>query len=892
MRISVPDPGGRLSWALGVTGPLPGSILEGMSSPGPLTALLARLAEAPPVEDRAPQLVPGTRVGRYQIIRAIGSGGFGTVYEAHDTELNRLVAVKAFHASSTPRPGTASEAEAAARLAHPNIAVLYDAGATQDGHPYLVYEILHGETLESRLSRGPVPPRQAVAIATQVARALWHAHTQGAVHRDLKPANVFLTAAGDVKVLDFGMALLLGRAAPIGGTPAYMAPEQLRGEPEDARTDLHALGTLLREMLTGERGPAQGGQGGVPAPLSVLLSELLAEDPAARPRSAQAVLDRLEVADRALAGASRWRAIPAALRRLSPGWLVPGLVVALAATLGIWRTERPWQNPLAEARFLQLTDFEGVEHAAAISRDGRFVAFQSDRDGRMDVWVTNVGTGQFSNLTRGSAPDIANPGLRSLGFSPDGTLVTYWGRQRLAGKGTDISVWAVPLLGGQPRRYLEGMAEFDWTGDGRRLVYHSPGPGDPMFVSDSGRTVDGRGIFTAPPGLHGHFLLWSPDQAFVYFVQGLPQERMDVWRIRPSGGAPERVTHHDANVTYPVFLGPRTLLYLATDPDGFGPWIYALDVEKRVPHRVSLGLENYTSLAASADGRRIVATQATPRSTLWRVPFAGGRVEMSAALRVPLATGSGSCPRLGPDYLLYVSSRGAGDSLWKLQGATASEIWNAPDARIIGAPAIAPDGRRIAFSLRQGGRTVLCSVNADGSEARVVTQALELRGVPAWAPGGQSLTVAAVIDGIPRLFDVPLDGREPAPFVREHATDPAWSPGGDVVVYSGADVGTAFPVQAARGDGTPFPIPALKITRGGRHLAFAPGRRALLVLRGDISHKDLWQVDLETGAERRLTEVAPGYELRDFDVSPDGRELVLEQVQVRSDIVLIEVPPR
>jgi Tol biopolymer transport system component len=863
-----------------------------MSSPGPLTALLARLAEAPPAEGQPPPLVPGTRAGRYEIIRAIGSGGFGTVYQAHDTTLNRLVAVKAFHAPSTSRPATASEAEAAARLAHPNIAALYDAGATEDGHPYLVYEILHGETLESRLSRGPVPPRQAVAIATQVARALWHAHTQGTVHRDLKPANVFLTASGDVKVLDFGMALLLGRAAPTGGTPAYMSPEQLRGEPEDARTDLHALGTLLREMLTGERGPTTGGQGGVPAPLSALLDELLAEEPGARPRSAQVVLDRLEAADRALAGASVWRTVAAALRPPSLGWLLPGLAIALAVTLGVWRREQPWQNPLAEARFLQLTDFDGVEQAAAISRDGRSVAFQSDRDGRMDVWVTQVGTGQFSNVTRGSAPEIVNPSLRVLGFSPDGTMVTYWGRQTLAGKGTDISVWAVPLLGGQPRRYLEGMAEFDWTGDGRRLVYHSPGPGDPMFVSGSGQTADGCGIFTAPPGLHGHFPLWSPDQAFIYFVQGSPPERMDVWRIRPAGGAPQRVTRHDANVSYPVFLDPRTLLYLATDPDGFGPWIYALDVEKLEPHRVSLGIESYTSLAASGDGRRLVATQATPRSTLWRVPFAGGRAEMSAARRVPLATGNGSSPRLGPDYLLYVSSRGAGDSLWKLQAATVGEIWSAPDARILGAPAIAPDGRRIAFSVRQGGKTVLRSVNADGSDSSVVTRKLELRGAPAWAPGGRSLTVAAVLDGLPRLFDVPLDGREPVPFVREHATDPVWSPQGDVVVYSGADVGTAFPVQAARADATAFPIPALKITRGGRHLAFAPGRRALLALRGDISHKDLWEVDLDTGAERRLTEVAPGYVLRDFDVSPDGRELVLEQEHVRSDIVLIDLPAR
>jgi len=279
---------------------------------------------------------------------------------------------------------------------------------------------------------------------------------------------------------------------------------------------------------------------------------------------------------------------------------------------------------------------------------------------------------------------------------------------------------------------------------------------------------EARQIFSAPSGLHGHFLLWSPDRAFIYFVQGSPPDHLDIWRIRPTGGTSERLTHHDSVVTHPVFMNARTLLYLATDANGAGPWIYGLDVEDRTTRRISSGVDSYTSLAASADGRRIVATMASPKGTLWRVPWNGRKAEMSAAHRIALTTGNGSLPRLGPDYLLYVSSKGASDSLWKLQGGTATELWSAPETRIIGAPAVRRDGRRIAFSVDQRGQTTLYVVNPDGTDARVVTSALKLRGAPAWTPDGVAITVASVVDDLPRLFKVPLDGRFPTPFVAEH----------------------------------------------------------------------------------------------------------------------------
>jgi len=267
-------------------------------------------------------------------------------------------------------------------------------------------------------------------------------------------------------------------------------------------------------------------------------------------------------------------------------------------------------------------------------------------------------------------------------------------------------------------------------------------------------------------------------------------------------------------------------------------------------------------------------------------------VDASAARRLSLSTGSGTSPRLGSGFLLYVSSHGGSDKIWKLLGDAAMEIWSGRDERVVGAPVLARDGGRIAFSTRRDRSASLYVANADGTNARIVTQALDLQGTPAWAPDGQSLTVAAVVNGAPRLYMVPLDGRAPSVLVSEHASEPVWSPDGRFVLYSGPDVGTTFEVRAAAPDGRAHPLPPIRLTRGERHLSFLPGGRELVVLRGEIGHKDLWVIDLASGVERQLTHFTREFNVRDFDVSPDGREVVLEEVHEAADIALIERPRR
>lgn len=569
---------------------------------------------------------------------------------------------------------------------------------------------------------------------------------------------------------------------------------------------------------------------------------------------------------------------------------VLGAAVLISAAGAAWLLTRHddfLREPLTAARFHNVTDFGGTEQAAAVSRDGRFVAFLSDRDGRTDVWLTQIGVGQFYNLTRGRVPDLINPAVRTLGFSPDGALVTFWTRTN---KGGDIGISAVPTLGGEPRPYLEDTAEYDWATDASRVVYHSAGPGDPTFVRKPDEQGRGQKIFEAAAGRHAHFQIWSPDGAFIYFVQGSPPDDMDIWRLRTSGGAAERITHHQSRVSHPVFLNRRTLLYLATDSDGSGPWLHTLDVDHPSPQRVDSGVNRYTSLAASADGGRLVASLSSPRSSLWRLPVVDGPLDAAAA-QISLSTGSGFAPRLGANYLLYLSTSGAASGIWKLANGAVTELWSTTDGRIVGGPAIAPNGDRVAFCVAQHGRTLLYVMDAGGTNARVVTQSLELRGDPAWAPDGQSITASANVKGAPQLLRISLAGGT-SPFVDDYAVDPAWSPGGDFLVYSGADIGTTFPVKAVTAAAIPYEIPALTLTRGGRRVRFLHGGRALVVMRGDLRHKDLWLIDLATGAERQLTRLPNDFDVRDFDVSPDGREIVLERVQEHSDIVLIDLARR
>ena len=245
---------------------------------------------------------------------------------------------------------------------------------------------------------------------------------------------------------------------------------------------------------------------------------------------------------------------------------------------------------------------------------------------------------------------------------------------------------------------------------------------------------------------------------------------------------------------------------------------------------------------------------------------------------------------MGSGYLLYVARNGSNDSLWKLKNETSTELWRGQAARVTGGPAISPDERFIAFTARQENLSLLYVIQSDGTNARVVTNSLNLQGDPAWAPDGQSIISAVTVSGEPHLFRIPINGTSPSPLSTEYSLNPSWAPNGQFLVFSGPDIGTTFAVKAMGAQAGPYTMPSITLTRGARHLAFLKGGHALVVLRGAIQHKDLWVIDLETGAEKQLTELPLDFNIQDFDISPDGHEVVLERAQDSSDIVLIDLP--
>ena len=301
---------------------------------------LARLPERAPESLPPASFVPGERVGRFELLREIGRGGFGVVFEARDLQLGRRVAIKAMRLSSLEAAEAkwatrfASEAQAVARLNHPNIVTLYDHGVHR-GIPFLVLELLEGETLQQRISRGQLTAAEALDVAVQVARALLHAHAAGIIHRDLKPSNVFLGQDGRVSVLDFGLARVsktvqatkgapdaeLLSSLPSAGTRAYMSPEQWRGEAEDERTDVFAVGVLLRVALGGSPQP--------PNPLLEVIQKATAIARSDRYASSQQLFDALAVVQRRQRGERQPHP-----RRRRLGLLAACLVASIAGLVG------------------------------------------------------------------------------------------------------------------------------------------------------------------------------------------------------------------------------------------------------------------------------------------------------------------------------------------------------------------------------------------------------------------------------------------------------------------------------------------------------------------------------------------------------------------------------
>jgi serine/threonine protein kinase len=442
-------------------------------------------------------LSAGTRLGPYEILAPLGAGGMGEVYRARDDRLKRDVAIKVLPATFSSDPDRLRrfehEAQAAGSLNHPNITAVYDIG-THDGAPYVVQELLEGETLRSELAGGRFSPRKAIDYGIQIAHGLAAAHEKSIVHRDLKPENLFLTKDGRVKILDFGLAKLAqveGSASVsklptstepglVMGTLGYISPEQIKNEPADARSDIFALGVILYEMLSGQR-PFRGNSAGEtmaailkedPPDLSVtnknispglerLVHHCIEKNPERRFQSARDLAYDLETLSTVSGAAGPAKTLVAPSRRWRKPLVAAALLgVGLLAGWALHASRRTFSTPPSYKR---LTFRRGNLGTARFGPDGRSVVYSASWEGQpIEIYTT-----------RPEGPESAPVGVKNadlLSVSPSGDLAITL-KERFLDQPFGLGTLAtVPLGGGAPRPIVEFVSRADWAPDGKQLA--------------------------------------------------------------------------------------------------------------------------------------------------------------------------------------------------------------------------------------------------------------------------------------------------------------------------------------------------------------------------------------------------------------------------------------
>ncbi len=450
-------------------------------------------------------LTPGTKLGPYEIQSPLGAGGMGEVYRARDARLSRDVAIKILPASFSVDPERlqrfAQESRAAAALNHPNILSIYDIGDDR-GAPYVVSELLEGETLRDRLRNGALSSRKAIEYAQQIARGLAAAHEKGIVHRDLKPENLFLTNDGRAKILDFGLAKftpseldapdnaptmqVATEAGTVLGTAGYMSPEQVRGKAADPRSDIFAFGAILYEMLSGKRAfhgdsaadtmsailkedppeLAETNRNVSPA-LERIVRHCLEKNPAERFQSARDVAFNLEaLSDVSISSRGALPAIPEApaVRR----WLLPllGGLLLLASWVGIYRFAH--RGAAASPTFHEITFRNGTIWDARFAPDGQTIIYGAAWEGRpQEIFSTRFDSSDSRTIGLPPAQILAisSKGEMAVSLHP-GNSSPFMQAGTLA---------RVPLAGGAPREVPENILWADWTPDGQSLAVIRPG---------------------------------------------------------------------------------------------------------------------------------------------------------------------------------------------------------------------------------------------------------------------------------------------------------------------------------------------------------------------------------------------------------------------------------
>ena len=782
------------------------------------------------------QLASGTRLGPYEILSPLGAGGMGEVYKARDGRLERDVAVKVLRtadsASEELQQRFEREAKAISHLSHPNICALYDVG-THEGTAYLVLEYLEGETLASRIAKGPLELGQLLPIGIQIADALDRAHRQGIVHRDLKPGNVMLTKGG-VKLLDFGLAKTLAppaaqssaaalstvskpqnvtREGTILGTFQYMAPEQFEGNEADARSDIFALGAVLYEMATGRRAfagksqasligailkenppPASSISAMTPPALDRIIGTCLAKNPEDRIQTAHDV--RLQLQWVLEGGSQAGIPAPIAARRKSReklAWALAALATFVAFGFAVGFVRRA-PSAARIVRFeIPVPEGVTVVDAPRVSPDGRMLAFNAtDSTGKTRVWVRALDALKARPLegTEGTTRPFWSPDSRFLGFFADGKLMK------------------IEATGGPTQKICDAPtgADGSWSRDG--VILFDGNSADPIRrVSAAGGTA---AIAVAAEGTRKEAAVGWPEflpdgRHFLYMALA---EKADesAYRVATLDStettllAPAQTLITYAPPGYLLFVRDQTLMAQRFDPQARA---VAGEPMPLVEH-VGTDSQGLARFSVSHEGTLVYRTGKAGDRLVW-VDRSGLEAE---AVGDP---GEYHNPALSPGgdrlaFDLQDPRSGHGD-IWvrDLKRGVSSRLTFGPDAL---APLWTPDGRTVVYTKGQD----LFRKAADGrGEEAVVLKSEGLKLAGAITRDGRTLIYQArTTHSGWDIFTLPLTGDgKPVPFLQTPFNEllPALSPDDRYLAYQSNESGRPeIYVQAFPGPGGKWQI--------------------------------------------------------------------------------------
>jgi len=701
----------------------------------------------------------GRQFGTYAVVELLGVGGMGEVYRARDRQLDRDVAIKILPPAFITDPDRLArferEAKILAALNHPHIGAIYGLERAA-GMPALVLELVEGPTLADRLAQGPLTVTEAISIATQIADALNAAHSQGIVHRDLKPGNIKVTPTGVVKLLDFGLAKAVehddasevgeavhgpvstSRPGAILGTAAYMAPEQARGEPADARSDLFSFGAVLYETLTSRRAfsgetasailrailndtpqSPRAVNPGIPVALEAIVMRLLSKERKARPQRAADVRNDLQLLARKLEPASnprlRW------LRRAAAAAAI------ILAALVIWTMRQPEASAPAEREITQITHFADSATSPAFSSNGRLLTFIRGRStfwGRGQIYVKALPDGEPIPLTSDPLPKM------SPVFSPDDSTIAY----TAVASPFVWNTWTVPVGGGSPKPWLQNASGLSWLRSGR-LIFSEMTVGLHMQIVTSTDQPQGIQLLYSPQGANdmAHRSLPSPDGAWVLIAEMkagywqpcrlVPSARRTAGRqVGPSGGC-----------TYAAWSPDGKWMYFSSNSSGaFHLWRQRFP--DGVPEQLTFGPTEEEGIAPDPDGRSLLTSLGTRRQSIWIHDERGEReISREGYAFVPRHPNGGVTQPLSADgrSVFYLVRQGA----VRFAGASreaAGELW-ATDLDtgrrrpiLTGRPVtgydVSRDGTRLVFAaLEESGASRVWVSRADGSEPKRLT---------------------------------------------------------------------------------------------------------------------------------------------------------------------------